>query len=84
MQIYRICRNHNIFLSLSPTKYSKEYFKKKYKIENIFFSRFICYNEYFTDCLIKFDDISNVPSSKLVSLLVPDAVGMCLEIYTKF
>lgn len=42
------------------------------------------YNEYFTHCLIKFYDISNVPSSKLVSLLVPDAVGMCLEIYIKF
>lgn len=42
------------------------------------------YKEYFTDYLIVSDDISNVPTSKLVSLLVPDAVRMCLEIFTNF
>lgn len=42
------------------------------------------YKEYFTDFLTEFHDISKVPCSKLVSLLVLDAVGMCLEIFTKF
>lgn len=42
------------------------------------------YKGYFTYYLIEFHDISNVPSSKVVSLLIPNAVGMCLEIFTKF